>query len=453
MIRCLRPTAVAVAVAVAAWVTPPGDSRADAPRPIEVVVSPKGTEAWLRRDSSLPIVVLSFRFAGGSALDSPGREGLARFLAAMLEEGAGPYDAAAFRERLDDRAIRLSLSAGRDSLYGTLRTLRENVDEAAALLGHALARPRFDDDSVARVRRQLDAIRAQNEVQPGSLARSRWFSLVFGDGAYGRTPSGTKASLVGIRADDLRAASSQRLVRRRLTVGAAGDLDPETLARVLDRAFGDLALGTPADEAPESGRFEGRSLHVPMEIPQTELVFGLPGLARDDTDFFPAFVLNAILGGSAPGSRLESEIRRRRGLAYSIYSYLTDAARAPLLLGATSTRAESAGETVAAVREVIRRTRVEGPTVAELVDAKRYLTGSFPLATDSTSEIADFLVTLQVYDLGIDYLERRNALVEAVTITDVRRVARRLLDEEAVVWVAVGRSSPFPPARPGSPQG
>ncbi len=440
MIRRLR---LAV-ILTAALVAPLGSSQAGAPAPIEAVVSPTGTEAWLYRDPSLPIVALAFRFAGGSAQDPAGQEGLARFLTAMLDEGAGPYDAASYRERLDDRAIRLSISAGRESLHGTLYTLRENVEEAAVLLGHALARPHFDEGAVTRIRSQLEAVRAQNTRRPGNLARARWFSLVFGDGAYGRPASGTQESLAGIRADDLRAAAGQRLVRRRLTVGAAGDIDPDTLVRVLESAFSDLPAGNPAATAPERGRFEGQSLHVPMDVPQTELVFGLPGLARDDAEFFPAFVLNAILGGSAPVARLEAEVRVKRGLVYSIYTYLTDMQRAPLLLGGTSTRAESARQTVAVVREVIRSMAVEGPGRAELADAKRYLTGSFPLATDSTSEMAEFLVAMQVNGLGTDYLDYRNALVEAVTIQDVKRVARRLLDAEAMVWVAVGRDRPFP---------
>lgn len=432
------------AIVLAGGLAVPGAGVAAGSVPVEVVVSPQGTEAWLRRDSSLPIVSLAFRFAGGAALDAPGREGLAQFMAALLDEGAGPHDAVAFRERLDDRAIGLSVSAGRDSLFGTLHTLSENVVEAAELLGHALARPRFDDEPVARVRSQLEAVRAQNETRPGSVGRARWFSLVFGDGPYGRPSGGTQASLAGIGADDLRAAAGERLVRGRLTVGVAGDIDAATLARVLDLAFGDLAAGDLPDRPPENGNFGGQRAYIPMDIPQTELVFGLPGIARDDADFFPAFVLNAVLGGGMPETRLEREVRGKRGLAYSIYTYLADAKRAPLLIGATSTRDESAGETVAVVRDVVRRTAAEGLTEAELADAKRYITGSFPLALDSTSEIAGFLVAMQANDLGIDYLDRRNGLVEAVTIEEVRRVAGRLLVEDAMVWVAVGRSDPFP---------
>ena len=184
--------------------------------PIEVVVSPQGTEAWLRRDSSLPIVFLAFRFVGGAALDAPGKEGLAQFMAALMDEGAGPYDAVAFRERRADRAIRLSVSAGRDSLFGTLHMLSENVVEAAKLFGHALARPRFDDEPVARIRSQLEAVRAQNETRPGSVGRARWFSLVFGYGPYGRrNAGGPRGKRCGRSSRGGRAASGSPAVDRR----------------------------------------------------------------------------------------------------------------------------------------------------------------------------------------------------------------------------------------------
>ena len=440
MIRLVRLAQAAVCATAAILASSHADAASTS---TETVVSASGIQAWLRRDHSLPIVSFSFRFTGGSALDPRGKEGLARFMAALLDEGAGPHDAVDFQERLEDRAIGLSFSAGRDSLSGTLHTLRENVEAAALLLGHALARPRFDAEPVERIRNQIEAVRAQNETRPARVGRDRWFELVFGDGAYGRPPRGTQESLAGITAEDLQNAARTRLVRDRLVVGVAGDIDARTLGQLLDLAFGDLAEGPPLNEEPEPGAFDGQNLHIPMDVPQTELVFGLPGITRADEDFFPAFLLNAILGGGTPRTRLEREVRERRGLTYGIYTYLADAERAPMLIGATSTRDESAGETVAVVRNVIERVAEAGVTAEELADAKLYLTGSFPLGLDSTSEIAGYLVAMQANDLGNDYLERRNGLVEAVSLEDVNRVARRLLDEDLMAWVAVGRSNPF----------
>lgn len=433
----MRAAALLLAAALAA--------QSAAARTPERVVSPGGTEAWLFPDPALPIVSISFRFAGGAASDPAGREGLTRFLAALLDEGAGGLDAVAFRRRLEERAIRLSFEPGRDGVSGTLETLAGNLDEAARLLGDALARPRFDPDAVERVRGRLEAVRAQAERQPGSAARSAWFGLVFGDGPYGRSPLGTAASLAAVGADDLRAAARERFARSRLVVGAAGDVDGEALGRALDLAFGDLPLGAPPGEPPEEPAFDGQVLHVPMEAPQTALFFGLPGIARDDPDFFPAFVMNAILGGSAPETRLNLEVRERRGLTYSIYTYLADGARAPLLIGRAATRADQAAETVRVVRAEVRRMAEEGADPVEVEEAKLYLAGSFELSLDGVAELAGMLVVMQLRDLGIDYLARRNALVEAVTAEDVRRAAARLLDGGRMVWVAVGAADPFAP--------
>lgn len=431
----MRAAALLLALALAAsaaWARTP-----------ERVVSPGGTEAWLLADATLPVVSLSFRFDGGSASDPAGREGLTRFLVALLREGAGELDALAFRRRLDDRAIRLSFRAGRDGVSGNLTTLAENLDEAAGLLGDALARARFDAEAVERARERLEAARVGSDTRPGPVARREWFRLVFGDGPYGRTPLGTAESLAAIGADDLRAAARERFVRAGLVVGAAGDVDADSLGRALDLAFGDLPVGAPPAAPPETAAIDGRVRHVPMAVPQTELFFGLPGITRDDPDFFPAFVMNAILGGGAPETRLNLEVRERRGLTYSIYTYLSDGLRAPLLLGGSATRTDQAAETVRVVRDEIRRMATEGASDVELEEAKLYLTGSFDLSLDGVGELAGMLVAMQLHDLGIDYLLRRNGLVEAVGAEDVRRAAARLLAADRMVWVAVGAADPF----------
>ncbi len=410
---------------------------------IEVVVSPAGVEAWLHRDSTLPIVSLAFRFAGGAALDPPGKEGLTQFMTALLDEGAGPHDSETFRDRLDDRAIRLTFSSGRDSVRGRVLTLSENIVEAATLLGHALAEPRFDEEPVSRIRNQLEASRAQRANHPGSVGQTRWMGLVFGDGPYGRPPNGTRASLQGMTASDLAAAARERLVRSRLVVGVVGDIDPESLARVLDIAFGDLPQGLPLADEPESGAFDGQTAYVPMDVPQTQLVFGLPGLPRDDPDFFPAVVLNAILGGGAPGARLEQALRVERGLTYGVHTYLAAADRSPLLMGGMATQEATAAEAVDVIRSEIQRVATDGVTPEELANAKLYLTGSFPLQLDSTAEVAGYLVGMQEDALGLDYLARRNDLVDSVSLDDIERVAEKLLVADRITWVAVGRSNPF----------
>jgi zinc protease len=176
-------------------------------------------------------------------------------------------------------------------------------------------------------------------------------------------------------------------------------------------------------------------------VPQSVVMFGGAGIPRKDPDFMAAFLVNHILGGAAMSSRLYKEVREKRGLAYSIFSTLVPLDSAALFMASTATRTEAAGQTLDLVSHEIRRLAEQGPTAEELAKAKSFQTGSFPLRFDTSTKIASQLVLMQVEDLGIDYIDRRNALVEAVTLADVERVAKRLLDGGMLVAM-VGRPQP-----------
>jgi zinc protease len=175
---------------------------------------------------------------------------------------------------------------------------------------------------------------------------------------------------------------------------------------------------------------------VEIDVPQSVVMVGGAGIARNDPDFIPAYVLNHILGGGSFSSRLYREVRENRGLAYSVYSALMPLDRTALFVAGTATRTDRAEQSLDVIVEEIRRMAKDGPTAAELAEAKSYLTGSFALRFDSSSKIASQLVQLQVDNLGIDYIDKRNGLIEAVTLEDVRRVSKRLLDTKMLVAVA-----------------
>jgi zinc protease len=183
----------------------------------------------------------------------------------------------------------------------------------------------------------------------------------------------------------------------------------------------------------------GRRLFVDLKVPQAVLSFGGLGIARKDPDFIPAFIVNHILGGGSFSSRLYREVREKRGLVYSVYSYLLPLDRAALLMGGTQTRADRADETLDLIQSEITRLSANGPTAEELDKAKSYLKGAYALNFDTSGKIAAQLVQIQLDDLGIDYIDRRNSLIDKVTLDDVRRVARRLLDGGLLVTV-VGRA-------------
>jgi zinc protease len=250
---------------------------------------------------------------------------------------------------------------------------------------------------------------------------------------------GTLESAAKITTDDLRQFVRQRLAKDNLVVGVAGDVTAAELGPLLDRAFGDLpATSRPVDLAQAKPAALGETVIVRKDVPQSRVLFGQEGLARHDPDFYAAYVANHILGGGGFGSRLTEEVREKRGLAYSVYSYLYPMDHAPLWIGGLGTANAAVNESIRIVRDEIARMAAGDIDAASLADAKTYLTGSFPLRLTSNDQIASMLVSMQVDDLGIDYLERRNDYIEAVTLEDVRRVAKRLYHPEQLLTVVVG---------------
>jgi zinc protease len=406
---------------------------------VERVVSPGGIEAYLIREPSIPFLSLALHFKGGSAVDPPGKEGLAYMVSGLLDEGAGELDSQAFRTELEDRAVRLSFEAGRDAFTGQLKTLTRERERAFELLRLALAEPRFDAEPVERIRQQIQAELRQRAEDPDYVVSRSWFETAFPAHPYGRPVQGTAESLGRITTDDLRQFAKARLAKDNLVVGVAGDVTAAELGPLLDRAFGDLPAASAPIVVPEAKLAgAGETVIVRKDVPQSRVLFGQDGLARHDPDFYAAYVANHILGGGGFGSRLTEEVREKRGLAYSVYSYLYPMDHAPLWLGGLGTANAVVEESIRIVRDEIARMAAGDIDAAALADAKTYLTGSFPLRLTSNDQIASMLVSMQVDDLGIDYLERRNDYIEAVTLDDVRRVAKRLYRPGQLLTVVVG---------------
>ncbi len=406
---------------------------------IERVKSPGGIEAWVVRDSAVPLIAVDFAFNGGSDQDPGGKAGLASLAASLLDEGAGSLDSKAFQEKLERRAIELSFRANRDALRGTLRTLKENRDEAFDALRLALNEPRFDAEAVERMRAQTLSQLRRNSTNPNDIGSRTWWAAAFPNHPYGHPTAGTLESVTAIGADDVRGYTRRVLARDNLKIAIVGDIDLESVGKLLDSTFGALpakANLTAVGNVPPQGM--GRRIVVELDVPQAVITLGGPGIARSDPDFMAAYVVNHILGGGSFSSRLYSEVREKRGLAYGISTSLVWLEHSALLLGGTATRADATGETLKIIEAEFRRLATEGPTEDELSKTKTYLKGSFPLGLDTSSKIAAQLVQMQTDNLGIDYIERRPALIDAITLADTKRVAKRLLDAGLLVTV-VGR--------------
>jgi len=407
---------------------------------IERIVTPAGIEIWLVRDRNLPMISLEFAFLGGASQDPADKPGVANFVASLLDEGAGDLDAATFHERLEERAIGLAFGAKRDNLRGSIRTLSENRDQAFELLRLSLTAPRFEGQELERIRAAVLAQLRRRSTNPSDIAADRWFARAFPGHPYGRPIQGTLESAAKIAVDDLRAYVRRMLARSNLKIAAVGDIDAAELAVLVDRTFASLpARSDPVPVADVEPRGLGTSETIELKVPQTVITFGSVGLKRADPDFIPAFVLNHVLGGGGFESRLFREVRERRGLAYSVYSYLAPYEHTGLFLGGVSTRNDRAAETLEIIVAEIKRIAADGPTADELEKTKRFLIGSYPLRFDTSGKITANLLDIQIENLGIDYIDKRNALVEAVTIEDIRRAARRFLAEVKLLVMLVGQ--------------
>jgi zinc protease len=438
---------LAALVVVAATLAPVG---ARAAIEIEEVVSPGGVTAWLYEDHTLPIVTLEASFRGGAALDPAEEAGAVSLMASLLNEGAGDLDQVAFAAALETLASSIRFSAGADGVAVSVTTLVENLEETIDLLRLALTEPRFEEENLARARaRQLAGLRA-DETDPNRIASRTFWAHAFPGHPYSRPADGLIETVATLDRDAVAAAHRRTLARDNLLIAVVGAVDADSLAPLLDHAFGALPEDGPERPDPTEAATGGEVIVVDLPIPQSVVTFGHGGIARDDPDFIPAFVLDHILGGGGFGSRLTAEIRERRGLTYGIGTYLAPNDLGWLYLGGFSTANDRAAEAIELVRAEWERMAAEGVTEDELESAKQFLTGAYALRFDGNSRIASQLLGLQIAGLDRDYVNERNALVEAVTLADVERAAARLLDPEALTFVVVGQPAGVEPV-PSAP--
>lgn len=406
---------------------------------VQRVVSDKGIVAWLVEDHTNPIISTSFAFRGGAIADPQNKAGTANMVSGLLDEGAGDMRSYEFQKALEDKAIRLSFDANRDTFSGNLRTLGENRDFAFDMLRLALTQPRLDSEPIERIRAQILAGLARELQDPNNVAGRKWMATAFPAHPYGTAVSGTPESVRSIDRKDLHGFIEGRFARDNLIIGVSGDITAEHLKPLLDKAFGQLPeKAAPLAVASTTPAAAGKLLVEHRDIPQSVVVFGKAGIARKDPDWYAAYIMNYILGGGGFNSRLMEQVREKRGLAYSVSTYLQPLDYGALMAGGVATQNDRVAQSIEVIREEWRRLREDGPTNEELNNAKTYLTGSFPLQLTSTNAIAGILVSIQLDELGIDYLDRRNGLIERVMLDDVKRVAQRLLDPAQLSWVVVG---------------
>jgi zinc protease len=407
---------------------------------IQQITSPGGIKAWLVEEHSVPLISLRYAFDGGNSQDPPGKEGLANFITAMMDEGAADIKSEDYQERMEDIAMRMSYDDSKDSLYGSFETLSKNRDKAVELLKISVQKPRFDTDAVERIKQQLLANIAYADKDPEKVATREWYAQAFPKHPYGKPSNGTAETVSKITHDDLAEFHKRNFARDNLKVVAVGDITAAELGKILDDVFG--ALPAKADLLPVTKTEPvpgGSQKIIEMGVPQSVAIFGVGAMARKDPDFIAGFVVNHILGGGGFSAKLMEEVREKRGLAYSVYTYLQPYQHASILVGSVATKNASMAESLNIIRGEMKKMAENGPTAEDLQAAKDYLTGSYALRFDTNSKIASQLLGLMQEGFGPDYVENRNAMINAVTMDDAKRVAARMLRPENLVVTIVGK--------------
>ena len=399
-----------------------------------------GARVLFVRAADLPMLDLRVVFAGGGVRDGE-TPGLASLTSALLTQGAGAWDADTIAERVATAGAQMSTGALRDMAYVSARTLTDQgaLDSTLETLATILSQPSFDRNDLERVRANTLVGLRRQEQDPGTIGKKAVYRKIFGEHPYASDPSGTLESVAAVTRDELVAFHRRYYVGRNAVIAMVGALTRAEAETIAERIASGLAAGEPAAAVPPVPELESGVLEE-LDFPstQTHIYAGQPGMKRGDEDYFSLYVGNHILGGSGLVSLLMEEVREKRGLSYSVYSYFVPmAARGPFLMG-LSTKNQQATEAREVLMETLRRFREQGPTHEELSAAVKNITGGFPLRIASNANIVQYLAMIGFYGLPLDYLERFNERVTAVTVEDIRDAFERRIDPERFATVIVG---------------
>ena len=389
----------------------------------------------------IPMVDAQVVFDAGAARDLS-KPGIAVLTNAMLNEGAGDKNADAIAEQFAILGAHQGNSAERDMASFSLRSLTDasKLQPAIDLLALILKQPTFPQDAFARVQNNaLVGLQAQKQ-SPDEITSQAFFKAVFGTHPYASEPSGTEESVKALTVDDLKAFYKQYYVARNAVVAIVGAVDRAGAEKLANALVGGLPEGAAAAKLPEVASLADANI-VKLAHPstQTHVMMGQPGIRRADADYFALYLGNHILGGNGLVSRISDEIREKRGLSYSAYSYFMPMRdRGPYVLG-LQTRTDKTDEAIKVLKDTLEKFVKDGPTAKELEAAKKNITGGFALRVDSNKKIADYLALIGFYNLPLDYLDTFIARMNAVTLQQVKDAFKRRIEPGKMVTVIVGK--------------
>ncbi len=408
---------------------------------VEEVVSPRyKIKAYLFEDKTNPIVAVNFMFKNaGYAGEDESKLGIANLAEEMLLSGAGELDDEQFKEKLENNAITIGFSAGKDDFSGSLLTTVENKEIAFEMLKSIFEKPHFKNDDLLQAKQRLqEALRQQSEY-PESILRLEFNKELYGSHPYGRNPLGKKDTIEKVTPRDLHDFMKRNFAKSNLIVGVAGDISADELGAWLDSIFGGLPENTNINFVRKPDiNFIAKNKDIQLTTAQNIAMFAVEGVSRNHEDFYPLYVANFILGGSGLTSRLSLAARENEGLTYSIWTTMGLADKSPLIIGGFSSTSEKFDEVVQIMLQEWRNFAAKGATAYEVEDAKKYLIASYNLRFAAISDIAEMMMLMQRDNLGVSFLQKRNDYVRNVSLDQVNKVAAKYYNVEKLVKVNIG---------------
>ena len=405
---------------------------------VKEIKTTNGLNFWFVEDNSVPIISVSFNFSGGAFFDK--KEGTSSFVTALLDEGAGPYNSEEFQTEMDRLGMKLNFSSSRDSISGVFQTISKNKNESFKLLELIFSNPRFDEQDIEKIRKQIIASLKINQSNISDIANQEFHKSFFVDHSFSKNPNGTIDSVKEIKKKDILDYFKNFLTKSNLVIGVSGDVSKEEIKKLMEITFSNVPLTSDSlTKIPSKKKFPRGSKFIEKDTPQASIIFAQKGISRKDKDFFSARIANYVLGGGGFQSRLYKNIREKEGLVYSIYSYLVPYVNNDLLFGGFQTTNENVNKTIELVKNEWDLIAKNGISNKKLKDAKSYYKGSFTRNLTSTSSISSLLRTVQLYGLSKNYFKERNNIIDNITLKDVNDIAKKIFESDELYFVVVGK--------------
>lgn len=400
----------------------------------------QGTPVYFVESNQIPVVDVRIIFDAGSARDN-GQSGLSVLTNALLAEGAGEKTSQQIAEQFENVGAQFGNGALRDMAWLSLRSIRDDqyLLPALSMLKEVLTKPTFSEESYRRELANLQVARQASKQSPASLGDEAFYKALYGDHPYASPVNGDDESLTTMQRQQVLDFYDRYYVSSNAVIAIVGKLTRAQAENLANELVEGLNKGNKAPPLPAVKPLEKAQLiKIPFPSKQSHIMMGQPGIKRGDSDYFTLYLANHPFGGSGFASRLVGEIREKRGLAYSVYSYFSPSREpGPFLMG-MQTKNGQVDHAVELLKKELEKYWLEGPTEDELESSVRNITGGFPLRIDSNGKIVEYLSMIGFYHLPLDYLHNFNRRIESVTLEDIKSALKRRLDPEKMITVVVG---------------